>query len=223
MSRVGMRMNRLQSLISIRNGPGAAVLPKNVTKIHLEFAHDWKDGHLGGRRFWRDNLPRLKYHNPEVPMIVNRTHDQQGPSTLKIYMSGDAPAEPQQAQIEGPTGAAPKRAVVATEAWSTIASSSVGAAKAPAPGEGETLVTINMKNVKSDEILRQFLEKTGARDVEPSPEDMEEMMRLQELEERATHDRGVQTRYRQKIQSEKTLLERARKEADALKADKADK
>lgn len=191
-----------------------------MIKIHLEFAHGSKDGHLGGRKFWKDNLPRLKYHNPEVPMIVNRTHDQLGPSTLKIYMSGDAPTKPQQAQIEGPTGAAPKSAVVATDAWSTIASSSAGAAKAPPPGEGETLVTINMKNVKPGEILRQFLEKTGARDAEPSPEDLEEMVRLQELEERAAHDRGLQSRYRQKIQSEKTLLERARKEADALKADK---
>lgn len=202
----------------MRNGPGAAKLPTNVTKIHLEFAHRINDGHMGGRKFWQENLPRLKYHNPEVPMIVNRTHEQTGPATLSIYMSGEAPQQP--AQIEGPTGAAPKRAVATTDAWRTIASSTMGNARAPPPAEGETVVTINMKNVRSDEILRQFLEKTGAAEVEPSPEDQEEMARLLELQERAVYDKEVQKRYREKIQSEKKLLERARQEADALKADK---
>ncbi|KAG6360518.1 hypothetical protein INS49_011580 [Diaporthe citri] len=218
MSRIGMRMNKLKSLVNVRNGPGAAKLPTNVTKIHLEFAHKWNDGHMGSRKFWRENLPRLKYHNPDVPMIVNRTHEQTGPATLSIYMSGDAPQQP--AQIEGPTAPPPKRAVATTDAWRTIASSSTGTASAPPPAEGETVVTINMKNVRSAEILKQFLEKTGATEVEPSPEDQEEMARLLELQERAVYDKEVQKRYREKIQSEKRLLERARQEADALKADK---
>lgn len=173
---------------------------------------------MGGRKFWQENLPRLKYHNPEVPMIVNRTHEQTGPATLSIYMSGDAPQPT--AQIEGPTGTAPKRAVATTDAWRTIASSNTGSARAPPPAEGETVVTINMKNVRSTDILKQFLEKTGATEVEPTPEDLEEMARLQELQERAVYDKEVQKRYREKIQSEKRLLERARQEADALKADK---
>lgn len=220
MSRIGMRMNKLKSqLVSVRNGPGAAKLPSNVTKIHMEFAHRLNDGHMGPRKFWKENLPRLKYHNPEVPMIVNRTHEQTGPATLSIYMSGgEVPQQP--AQIEGPTGAAPQRAVAITDAWKTIASSSTGTARAPPPAEGETVVTINMKNVRSAEILKQFLEKTGAREVEPTPEDQEEMARLLELQERAVYDKEVQKRYREKIQSEKRLLERARQEADALKADK---
>jgi large subunit ribosomal protein MRP49 len=205
-------------LVSIRNGPGAAKLPSNVTKIHMEFARRLNDGHMGGRKFWKENLPRLKYHNPEVPMIVNRTQEQTGPATLSIYMSGDAPQQP--AQIEGHTGAAPKRAVAITDAWRTIASSSTGTARAPPPAEGETVVTINMKNVRSAEILKQFLEKTGATEVEPTLEDQEEMARLLELQERAVHDKEVQKRYRETIQSEKRLLERARQEADALKADK---
>lgn len=185
----------------------------------MEFAHRLNDGHMGGRKFWKENLPRLKYHNPEVPMIVNRTHEQTGPATLSIYMSGDAPRQ-QPAQIEGPPGEAPKRAVAITDVWRTIASSSTGSARAPPPAEGETVVTINMKNVRSTEILKQFLEKTGATEVESTPEDQEEMARLLELQERAVYDREVQKRYREKIQSEKRLLERARQEADALKADK---
>lgn len=189
-----------------------------MTKIHLEFAHKWQDGHKGSSEFWKKNLPRLKYHNPEVPMIVNRTHDQTGPAMLSIYMSGEAPQQP--AQIEGPTGAAPKSAVVTTDAWRNIASSSTGTATAPPPAEGETVVTINMKHVRSAEIVKQFLQKTGATEVEPSPEDQEEMARLKELRQRAVVDKEVQRRYREKLKSEKRLLERARQEADALKADK---
>ncbi|ROV89213.1 hypothetical protein VMCG_09894 [Cytospora schulzeri] len=221
MSAIGKRLNNLKTLMNVRNGPGAAKLPANVTKIHMEFAHKWNDGHFGSRNFWRDHLPRLKYHNPHVPMVVNRTREQHGPATLTIYVrGGGGPADAAQqkaAQIQGggSGGGAPP-----ADAWGTIASSSDGKARAPEPAEGETVVTINMKNVQSDDILKQFMERTGARQLEPTPEDQEEMARLAELQERAVYDREVQRRYREKIQSEKRLLEKARQEADALKADK---
>ena len=41
-------------------------------------------GHRGARKLWRDYLPRLKYHNPTVSMVVNRTADQTAPSTLTL-------------------------------------------------------------------------------------------------------------------------------------------
>lgn len=224
--------------MEIRNGPGAAKLPANVTKIHMEFAHKWNDGNLGSRKFWRDHLPRLKYHNPQVPMIVNRTRDQHGPATLSIYVRGTgvapagAPASestpvpapapaPVPEQTEGATN--PKKAAAgsaATDPWATIASSTEGKARAPEASEGETVVTINMKNVRSEDILKQFMERTGARQLEPTPEDREELVRLAELQERSVHDREVQRRFRDKIQAEKRMLEKARQEADALKADK---
>ncbi|KUI67653.1 54S ribosomal protein MRP49, mitochondrial [Cytospora mali] len=221
MSAIGRRLNNLKTLMSVRNGPGAAKLPANVTKIHMEFAHKWNDGHYGSRNFWRDHLPRLKYHNPHIPMIVNRTHDQHGPATLSIYVrTPDAEKKP--AQIpEGGAGAGAGAAKNApADPWSSITSSTEGKARAPEPSEGETVVTINMKNVRSEEILKQFMERTGARQLEPTAEDREEMARQAELQERAVYDREVQRRYREKIQTEKKMLEKARQEADALKADK---
>lgn len=187
----------------------------------MEFAHKWDDGHLGSRRFWRDHLPRLKYHNPQVPMIVNRTREQHGPATLSIYVKSNTEKPAQAAagtaaattSTSTPGAPAPAPAAVVT-------SSSEGKARAPEPSEGEAVVTINMKNVRSDDILRQFMERTGARQLEPTPEDAEELARLAELRERAGYDREVQRRYRDKIQSEKRMLEKARQEADALKADK---
>lgn len=205
--------------MNVRNGPGAAKLPPNVTKIHMEFAHKWDDGHYGSRNFWRDHLPRLKYHNPQVPMVVNRTREQHGPATLSIYVRTPSDsARPAAAQAQAAGGGA--KAPAAADAWGTIKSSSDGKARALEPAEGETVVTINMKNVRSEDILRQFMERTGARQLEPTPEDQEEMARLAELQERAVYDKEVQRRYRDKIQSEKKLLEKARQEADALKADK---
>ncbi|KAK7746985.1 hypothetical protein SLS53_002173 [Cytospora paraplurivora] len=217
MSAIGKRMNKLKALMNVRNGPGAAKLPPNVTKIHMEFAHKWDDGNFGSRKFWRDHLPRLKYHNPQVPMIVNRTREQHGPATLSIYVKSNN-EKPAQAAAAGGGGAA--AAAPGAPAPAVVTSSSEGKARAPEPSEGETVVTINMKNVRSDDILKQFMERTGARQLEPTPEDAEELARLAELQERAVYDREVQRRYRDKIQSEKRLLEKARQEADALKADK---
>ncbi|ROW17219.1 hypothetical protein VPNG_01201 [Cytospora leucostoma] len=222
MSAIGKRMNKLKAqLMNVRNGPGAAKLPPNVTKIHMEFAHKWDDGHFGSRKFWGDYLPRLKYHNPQIPMIVNRTREQQGPATLSIYVKSNTTTEKPAAQAAAAAAAAAAATTTpAAPAPAVVTSSSEGKARAPEPSEGETVVTINMKNVRSDDILKQFMERTGARQLEPTPEDAEELARLAELQERSVYDREVQRRYRDKIQSEKRLLEKARQEADALKADK---
>lgn len=54
-----------QKLVKIRCGPGAAVLPKDVTRIHMEFAHKLAGGHMGPRFAWP--LP-LRY------LATARTH-----------------------------------------------------------------------------------------------------------------------------------------------------
>jgi len=44
------RMRKLRAkLLAIRIGPGAAVLPPEVTRIHMDFARDIEDGHYGPR------------------------------------------------------------------------------------------------------------------------------------------------------------------------------
>lgn len=196
---------------------------------------------MGPRKFWRENLPRLKYHNPAVPMIVNRTRDQDGPATLSIYMvddgKGSAPATPlldipdakeakEDVEGTGPTSGGkdesviqpPQAALATVDPWEHIASSTDGSARAPPPGKGERVVTINVKNTFSEDILKQFLERTGATPVEATAEDEAELETIAKLAEQAVTDRQVQKTYRDKIKAEKAMLERARKEADALKA-----
>lgn len=195
---------------------------------------------MGPRKFWRENLPRLKYHNPAVPMIVNRLRDQSGPATLTIYMTDDGSAPPtplldlpdakRPAAGAGAEGAQeagekdesviqpPEAALATVDPWAHIASSTDGSARAPAPAKGERLVAINVKNTFSEDILKQFLEKTGATPVEPTADDEAELERIAKLAEQSEKDRQVMKAHRDEIQAEKKMLERARKEADALKA-----
>ncbi|MCJ1381790.1 hypothetical protein MMC17_004901 [Xylographa soralifera] len=85
MVNIARRTRHLKTLFSIRLGPGAAILPKDVKRIHLDFATKFNDGHLGPRRFFQHCLPRLKYHNPGVSMTVNRTTNQGGPATMTVF------------------------------------------------------------------------------------------------------------------------------------------
>lgn len=185
---------------------------------------------MGARKVWHDYLPRLKYYNPAIPMIVNRTHDNAGPATLSIYMKHDAPAPAIAAAPASPlleasdaaaaaAAAAPRQTVSSVDPWAHLTSNTDGSAKAPPAGKGERVVTINMKHALSSDILQQFLEMTRAQAVESTPEDLEEMERLEKLKSEAETDRRVQKTYRDNIKAEKKMLERARQEADALKQD----
>jgi len=66
-----MRILKAQ-LLNLRIGTGATRLPPNIKKLTLAFNYKSNDGHLGARKFWRECLPRLKYHNPDVDMEVVR-------------------------------------------------------------------------------------------------------------------------------------------------------
>merc|ERR1711964_827654 len=135
------RMRKLRAkLLAIRIGPGAAVLPPEVTRIHMDFARDIEDGHYGPRKFWRNCLPRLKYHNPAVPMTVNRTKDQSGPALLTIHFTSPSAAEDIKTEISSTT-------------TKQTSSAPVAATKAGPPTERTEV--INMKHRPESEILDQ--------------------------------------------------------------------
>ena len=47
------------------------------------------------RKFWHHMLPRLKYHNPAIPMTVDVTDDQAGPASLYVYFAqASSPSQP---------------------------------------------------------------------------------------------------------------------------------
>ncbi|KAF2016970.1 hypothetical protein BU24DRAFT_420009 [Aaosphaeria arxii CBS 175.79] len=80
-----MRHLREVRLLWIRTGPGALILPKEVSKISLEFHEKIEGGHRGAKKFWRTMLPRIKYRNPSVPIQITRHKNPSGPATLNIF------------------------------------------------------------------------------------------------------------------------------------------
>ncbi|KEY70400.1 hypothetical protein S7711_06568 [Stachybotrys chartarum IBT 7711] len=194
MRSLGERLNNLRRLISLRCGPGAAVLPAEVTKIHMDFARKINGGHMGAKKFWRENLPKLKFHNPAVPMIINRHWNQESDSFMTIYFRS-AVAD---------SAAAPAELSVMPE------SSYNNLAKAPPPGPNERVVRIDMKNKNSSVILNEFIAATQAVVLQPADEDVAELDSLETLRRKAIADRERVRATRAEKKREEEMLIRAR-------------
>ncbi|KAL2126181.1 hypothetical protein VTI74DRAFT_1522 [Chaetomium olivicolor] len=153
---------------------------------------------MGPRKFWQHALPRLKYWNPAVPMIVNRTHDQDGPAKLTIY-------------FREPGATLPSDVPQAS-------SSNDGFSKAPAPAQGERALLIDMKNRRSEAILKEFMDKSGAVAVKPTPQDEAEIREIEELEARSKIDHERVRKRNEALKREKQMIKQAHSEAAAIKA-----
>ncbi|KAI9734705.1 MAG: hypothetical protein M1818_006692 [Claussenomyces sp. TS43310] len=191
------RMRALKALLNIKLGPGAAILPPEVTRIHLDFAVKINDGHAGPRKFWRNCLPRLKYHNPAVPMSVTRTTNQEGPALLTIHFTDATSAH----TIPPPVSS------------TTAARTSVGpvAATTSMPPTQRTEV-INMKHRTDSEILSQLMALTKARPVDPTPRDLEDIRKLEEFKVKSDADKAVSQKVRDDKAHHAAMLAQARGE-----------
>jgi len=152
------------------------------------------------RKFWRENLPRLKFWNPSVPMIINRVQDQSGPAKMTLYFLENGRATPTSPNA------------------SELSSSSQGHAKAPTPAENERVVVIDMKHQRSDAILSEFLKKTGGVPVIPTPQEEAELRDAEALSQRGDGDRVRVKKVLDAQRREARLLSQARTEAAAMKA-----
>ncbi|KLU91887.1 hypothetical protein MAPG_10836 [Magnaporthiopsis poae ATCC 64411] len=232
MTGVVKRMRALKNkLYALKFGPGGAVLPANITRIHMEFGLKNGQGHVGPTKFWRDNLPRLKFWNPSVPMIVNRTSEADKPATMSIYLRQSAAGSSKKKGGGSNKPAATTTATTkpsATEATTTpdtaeakqAASRSAwdGTAQPPPPVDGERVVTIDMTHMHSTAILAELVTKTGAVAAKPNLDEAEDMAALADVKKQGEADRKLVLEYVQGQKRQKALLERARREADAIKA-----
>ncbi|KAJ5225743.1 hypothetical protein N7468_006968 [Penicillium chermesinum] len=199
------RMRKLSTTLNVRTGLGAALFPTPktatkefpaVTRLHLTYAKRIEDGHRGARHFWRQCLPRLKYHNPGVGITVRQTDDQAGPAALTIYFS---------------------------ERLSSTAAAIAGANQvvdkhAPAPVEGEKAAVVNVKNLEFNEIWNRVQASTGAQELKPSAEDEAERKRLEAIAARAVGDRERIARIQQAKKDQERMLAEARGEVEKLKS-----
>ncbi|CEO59891.1 hypothetical protein PMG11_04541 [Penicillium brasilianum] len=199
------RMRKLQTrILDIRTGTGAAIFPSPtsatkefppVTRLHLTYARKIYNGHQGARHFWRNCLPRLKYHNPGVRMTVQQTDDQNAPPALTIYFA---------------------------ERLSSTASAIVGAKKiadkhAPAPESGEKAAVVDLKDLSYKEIWSRVQASTGAEEVPASAEDEAERKRLEAITAKAGKDRERIRGMRQAKKDQERMLAEARGEVEKLR------
>ncbi|KAF4333721.1 ribosomal MRP49 [Fusarium beomiforme] len=192
MRSLGERFNKLRALISLRCGPGAAILPPEVTRIHMDFATSSNNGHMGAKMFWRENLPRLKYHNPSVPMIVNRHNRRNKKPTLSIYLRK------------------PDASTPAPTARSQPSSSRNNMSKATPPDADEKIVTVDMTEKHSSHILEYVLAETRAVSIKPTKEDIRELQELDAMARQAEVDRARMRSLREEKKREEDMLKRAR-------------
>ncbi|KAL1605320.1 hypothetical protein SLS60_004868 [Paraconiothyrium brasiliense] len=181
-------------LLWIRNGPGAIQLPKEVTKISVEF-HKKLIGshHRGARHFWHEILPRIKYRNPTVPISVIRHDDPTGPAYLHIYTSPKSSAS--QTMNTPSTGNAPPEPN-----------------NSSTPDTSKPTHTVDIKTLHESEILEALVEKTGAVLVQTPPEEAQEMSEIEEFKERSEKDRVEVREKLMKVRREEELLRLARGE-----------
>ncbi|KAL6698996.1 mitochondrial ribosomal protein L51 [Trichoderma pleuroticola] len=183
----------LTQLINIRCGPGAAILPAEVTRIHMDFGLRLKGGHMGARKFWREYLPRLKYHNPSIPMIVNRHDQNQLPPTMTIYLRNAGSSAP-----------------ASSDPIAQPSSSRTNLSKAQPPTADERVVHIDMTNKHSSHILEFFMAETRAVPLQPTNEEIAEMQALETLRKNAEVDRERVRLLRLEKKKEEDMLKRAR-------------
>ncbi|PGH10232.1 hypothetical protein AJ79_05487 [Helicocarpus griseus UAMH5409] len=205
------RMRALQTLLNIRIGLGAAVLPtptasarglSPVSRIHLTYARKIYEGHGSARKFWRVCLPRLKYHNPELSMSVKQTGKQTDPAILSVYFNSKA-TTPQGKTLTTP-GQLEGEELLKDE-------------HAPKPREGETVRTINLRKKTLRHIWEQFKGLTGAEDIPITEADQAQIDEIQRQKERSDLDRKRVAENRQMIKDQEKLLEAAREDVKRMR------
>ena len=182
-----------KKLYTIRLGPGAAILPKEVVGLRLEFATKINDGHFGARKVWRNYLPRLKYHNPAVSITVSRSTDQQGPANLTVFY-----ASPSAATI---TSSSPSDA--------SHESARGGTRILNHPTHDRTEI-IDMKHRHESDILSDLMDLTNAAPVTATADEELELQQLKAEEKKIEADRIRGAALSEKLRQEKALLDQAR-------------
>ncbi|PYH84194.1 50S ribosomal protein Mrp49 [Aspergillus uvarum CBS 121591] len=204
MVNVFKRMRKLKTqLLNVRVGTGAAVFPAApsatqefpaITRLHLTYARKIYGGHQGARHFWRNCLPRLKYHNPGIPMTVRQTEDQDGPAALSVYF----------AQQTSPIAA-------------SLAAEDLKDAHAPAPAANEQVAVLDVRNLPYTEIWNKVKNMTGATEISATAEETAELRKLDQMAAKSKTDRVRIATMRQAKKDQERMLQEAREQVERLK------
>lgn len=130
-------------------------------------------------------------------MTVNRTADQEGPSSLTVFF------------------APPSKSTSATglpAPSSSTDSSTATSTRKPS----DRIETIDMKHKHESEILSRLLELASGKPYEITPEEHAELRGLEDYKRSSQRDRETQARLNAVKKQEKALLDQARGVTDAV-------
>jgi len=183
-------------------------------------------------------LPRLKYHNPGIPMTVSRMKDQTGPATLSIFFGKELPKQPPVNEAEYSTSiTSPKQVQERDSSLSpseTFPSEFIPVrhlefsedgryktrdgnflTKVPGPSQSQDVVKIDMKHKSEEQILKEFMKITGGKEVQPMQGELDTLKELEEFRERSRKDSERSKAVREKWKREQEMLKEARGELAA--------
>ncbi|EPE32620.1 hypothetical protein GLAREA_07754 [Glarea lozoyensis ATCC 20868] len=179
---VAKRMSKLTELMHLKIGDGAIVLPPEVRKIHMDFAVTKDPSHAGPRIFWRNQLRRLKYHNPRLECTIARTTSGDDPATMTLH-------------IASPTSASDPPATPSSDTTDT----------------GMRVEKIDIKSRGPGSILEEILKLApGGRKIEATEEDLKviaELRQMQKSQNKSSKQNEVRNTAA-RIEKEKDLLRR---------------
>ncbi|EXJ72978.1 uncharacterized protein A1O5_04127 [Cladophialophora psammophila CBS 110553] len=216
------RMRGLQPLFKIRHGEGAAILPPppspQLTRLSLRYDRkQWNKSTRPARIFQKDHLPRLKYHNPALPIRV-----EQGPSRLQLtFESTDQHAlrEMERTSLERSNDGEYRETWTEIEAKSQPVeetTTSTSSLTSPATSIFTRSVELRLGPHQPGSIWTWFQNATRCEDFPENPEESEQMERLNEFFVKAEEDRQRVKAGMDAIRKQKEDLKRAREAAERM-------
>jgi large subunit ribosomal protein MRP49 len=150
-------------------------------------------------------------------MTVSRSVEQSGPAIFNVYFRRDN-SDPERTNSEDTE---PSETPASSEGFFVNAPFKTtekgdGLVKyvinkrTPGTATGEEVTTINMKHRNEEEILAEFMEVTGAVQVQPTPGELETMRELEEQAERSKIDYQKNNEVKAAIKREQDMLKQAR-------------
>lgn len=177
------------------------------------------DIYLIYRHFWREYLPRLKYHNPRIPMTVEKISNENGPAKLWVTLSTSSSSSSSAAASS--SSSTPNNTTTATS--STTASDTTTDQQTPTQPQPTKEILVTTVDKQESEIFASFIDtiKLGTGEkrgllkvtyVEPTPDDLVAMKELEDRRKTAEADQKRNRELREKAMAEEELLRRARGE-----------
>ncbi|TQS38456.1 hypothetical protein Golomagni_01038 [Golovinomyces magnicellulatus] len=192
------RAIKLHKLLSIKVGPAAVSLPANIVGIHLAISKKKSTEsnaiHQSAKKFWHKFLPQLKYHNPQVPITVDRQVEPTCSSELTIYFNDS--------RVTVTTPSDPKTSGKQT---STEFISDKGATSLKT-----TKKLINMNGRSPEVILDEFVQATKARATQPSEKDLQLIQWLERASENSLNEANKMKTHNEKRKRQEEMMSAAK-------------